>query len=240
MVHKVLAVVTTFIIGTIGVLGYFGVVVLMAIESACIPLPSEIIMPCAGVLVNQGHRNFDLSALGHHGELVIAGLAGALGCLVGSLLAYWIGYVGGRPLVERYGRYVFMTKHDLDRADRWFGRYGDWAIFFSRLMPVVRTFISLPAGVARMRLWSFSLYTFLGSFPWCVALAYMGYGMGEVWKNPVVRGWFHRADAVVVVVFLALLVWWVRGRIKGRVGQAPEAVTEPPAEAGAAEPEEAD
>ena len=238
ILHKVIAAVTGFIVGTIGALGYWGIVVLMGIESACIPLPSEIIMPCAGYLVNTGE--FDLPGLGIHGELILAGLAGALGCLWGSLLAYWVGYVGGRPLVVKYGRYVLMTRHDLDLADRWFARYGDWAIFFSRLMPVVRTFISLPAGVARMRLWSFCVYTFVGSFPWCWGLAYLGYKLGEVWKNPAVKAWFHRMDAVIVVVFVLLAVWWVRGRIKGRMG-ATDAEEEPEAEdASEAEPPQTD
>ncbi len=215
MAKQVLVAVAGFVMGTISFLGYGGIVVLMAIESACIPLPSEIIMPFSGYLIKEGR--LDIGPLGHHGELIVAGLMGALGCLLGSLLAYYIGYVGGRPLVARYGRYVLMTQHDLDLADRWFDKYGDWAIFFSRLMPIVRTFISLPAGIARMRFWHFCAYTLVGSFPWCLGLAYLGWWFGKVWENEEIHKYFHGADTVILIACVLVAVWWVRSRLKGRI-----------------------
>ncbi|MCX6811206.1 MAG: DedA family protein, partial [Candidatus Berkelbacteria bacterium] len=138
MIHSILAAISGFIIATISTLGYGGIVLLMAIESACIPLPSEVIMPFSGFLVFDGRFNLWLIAL-----------AGAVGCVVGSVIAYWVGMYGGRPLIERYGKYILISHHDLDLADRWFNKHGDVAIFFSRLLPVVRTYISFPAGIAR-------------------------------------------------------------------------------------------
>ncbi len=206
MVHTVLEAVGAWIIQQISTLGYWGVILLMAIESACIPLPSEIIMPFAGTLtvdlVSEGVvRPAQLN-------LWLVGLAGALGCLLGSIVAYWVGVWGGRPFVERYGRYVLITRHDLDLADRFFARHGQAAIFISRLLPVVRTFISLPAGIARMPFGTFCLYSFLGSVPWCLALAWVGQVMGENWRS--LRVWFHRLDAVIGLVIVVAVVWYVR------------------------------
>jgi membrane protein DedA with SNARE-associated domain len=179
--------------------GYVGVVFLMAIESACIPLPSEIIMPFAGslttVLVIQG------VTLAARFNLVLVGLAGALGCLVGSVAAYWVGVWGGRPFVERYGRYVLITHHDLETADRFFRKYGQAAIFISRLLPVVRTYISFPAGISRMNFARFCLYSFLGSVPWCLALAWVGRVLGQNWK--AIEVYFRKGDIVIVVLILA-------------------------------------
>jgi membrane protein DedA with SNARE-associated domain len=127
---------------------------------------------------------------------------------VGSLVAYWVGYYGGRPLVQRYGRYVLLRKRDLDAADRFFERWGDWAIFISRLLPVIRTFISLPAGISRMNVWRFTLFTFVGSLPWCWALAFAGYKLGERWDD--LKKYFHQADALIGVLILlgiALFIW---------------------------------
>ncbi len=175
----------------------------MAIESACIPLPSEIIMPFSGYLVFRGQ--FDL---------YLVGLTGAFGCLVGSIPAYYLGLYGGRPLVERYGRYVLIQHTDLDIADRWFARYGDWAIFFSRLLPVVRTFISFPAGVARMNMSRFVIYTVLGSFPWCLGLAYTGMKLGQNWNTLGV--YFHRFDTVIGGLFaLGVIYYFWRHLRKG-------------------------
>jgi membrane protein DedA with SNARE-associated domain len=179
--------------------GYVGVVFLMAIESACIPLPSEIIMPFAGslttVLVVQGVTH------AARFNLVLVGLAGALGCLVGSVAAYWVGAWGGRPFIERYGRYVLITHHDLETADRFFRRYGQAAIFISRLLPVVRTYISFPAGISRMNFARFCLYSFLGSVPWCLALAWVGRVLGQNWK--AIEVYFRKGDIVIVVLMLA-------------------------------------
>lgn len=157
-------------------LGWSGVVILMALESACIPIPSEVIMPLSGWMLIKER------GLGASYNL-IAGFWGALGCTIGSTIAYWVGAWGGRPLAERYGRYVLLSRHDLELADRLFARHGDWVIFTSRLLPVVRTFISLPAGIARMNFPKFLLYTFLGSFLWCLGLAYGGYQLGVHWEQ---------------------------------------------------------
>lgn len=165
-----------FISQVYSLLQWPGVVVLMAIESACIPLPSEVIMPLSGwmLIKEQG-----LSV----GYTLMGGLYGALGCTLGSTVAYWIGAWGGRPLAERYGKYVLLSHHDLELSERWFKKHGDWVIFISRLLPVVRTFISLPAGIARMNFSKFLIYTFAGSFPWCLGLTYGGYQLGEHWEQ---------------------------------------------------------
>ena len=204
MASSILELVAHFIVSIISRAGYGGIVLLMGIESACIPLPSEIIMPFSGYLVSTGRFN-----------LLGVAIAGAVGCNVGSFVAYYVGVLGGRPLVEKYGAYLLVTRHDVELADRWFARYGDWAVFFSRLLPVVRTFIALPAGIARMNFLRFNVYTFLGSFPWCLALAYAGMKLGARWT--VLRQYFHRFDTVIGVVILATLVWFVRQRWKNRL-----------------------
>src|SRR5437870_9326450 len=199
MIGRIIEILSAFIVATISTLGYAGIVLLMAIESACIPLPSEIIMPFSGYLVYTGRFN-----------LWLVGIAGAFGCVVGSLIAYWIGMYGGRPLIEKYGRYVLISHHDLDLADRWFARYGEAIVFTSRLLPVIRTFIAFPAGVAKMNLTRFVAYTFLGSLPWCLALAYAGQKLGEQWdKNDTLKTWFHRFDFVIGIIGVLAAVWWV-------------------------------
>jgi membrane protein DedA with SNARE-associated domain len=204
LIAKLIELLSTFIVATISTLGYGGVVLLMAIESACIPLPSEIIMPFAGYLVYKGQFN-----------LWAVGVAGALGCVVGSWVAYCVGLYGGRPLIEKYGRYVLLSRQDLDLADRWFARYGEVIVFASRLLPVIRTFIAFPAGVARMNLTRFTLYTFLGSLPWCIGLAYVGQILGEQWdKNETLKTWFHRFDFLIGAVILLAAIWWVRRHFK--------------------------
>ncbi len=190
-----------YVIATINSLGYLGIVWLMAIESACIPLPSEIIMPFSGYLVLTGRFN-----------LWMAGFMGALGCVVGSAAAYAAGVYGGRRWILKYGRYLLVSHHDIEIADRWFSRYGEAAIFFSRLLPVVRTFISLPAGIARMPFWRFIIYTFLGSLPWCLGLAYLGLELGNNW--PSLRYYFHRFDVVIGVLGVAAAVWYVRRHLR--------------------------
>ena len=197
MIAQLIEILARFVIDTISSSGYLGIVLLMGIESACIPLPSEIIMPFSGYLVFRGDF-----------ELFRVGLAGAFGCVVGSVPAYYLGLYGGRPLVEKYGKYVLISHRDLDTADRWFERWGDWAIFFSRLLPVVRTFISFPAGVARMNFPRFVLYTFVGSFPWCLGLAYVGMKLGQNWDTLGV--YFHKFDMVIGVLIalgVAYYIW---------------------------------
>ena len=196
-----LAVFTT---GAISAMGYGGVVLLMAIESACIPLPSEIIMPFAGYLVYAGQ--FSL-----HG----AALAGAVGCVVGSIPAYWLGQYGGRPLIERWGRYVLLSHKELDLADRLFARHGQWVVLVGRLLPVVRTFIAFPAGVARMNMTKFILYTFVGSYPWCYGLAWVGMKLGEQWnKDPRLKAAFHRFDLAIGLALVAAVAWFVWHKLK--------------------------
>jgi len=206
MIHVILVGISSFIINTISVLGYGGIVLLMAIESACIPLPSEVIMPFSGFLVFDGRFNLWLIAL-----------TGAVGCVLGSIIAYWVGAYGGRPLIERYGKYILISHHDLDLADRWFKKYGDWAIFFSRLLPVVRTYISFPAGIARMNFGRFVLYTFLGSFPWCLGLGYVGLKMGERWDS--LKSYFHGADYIIAALIVIGIVWWIWRHLKNRKKQ---------------------
>ena len=205
MIAWIIEILAKFIIDTISTSGYLGIVILMGIESACIPLPSEIIMPFSGYLVFRGDF-----------ELYRTGLAGAFGCVVGSVPAYYLGLYGGRPLVEKYGKYVLISHRDLDLADRWFERYGDWAIFFSRLLPVVRTFISFPAGVARMNFTRFVIYTFVGSFPWCLGLSYVGMKLGENWDTLGV--YFHRFDIVIGILIAMGVLYYVWHHLKGRKG----------------------
>ena len=196
MAGKLLAALAAFIIGVITSLGYSGVVLLMAIESACIPLPSEVTMPFSGYLVSRGV--FTLWGVA---------LAGAVGCVLGSIVAYYVGAWGGRRLVERYGRYVLISHRDLDLADRWFARHGDITILVGRLLPVVRTFIAFPAGVARMAMGKFLVYTFVGSLIWCWGLAWIGERLGEQWGG--LGAYFHRFDAAIVALILAGAAWWV-------------------------------
>jgi membrane protein DedA with SNARE-associated domain len=193
--------ITNFILNLFTSLGYAGIVVAMAIESCCIPLPSELIMPLAGFLAFQGKFN-----------VWVAGVAGALGCLLGSAVAYWIGATGGRPLLLRYGRYILISQHDADRADSFFARYGEITIFVTRLMPIVRTFISLPAGIARMNFARFSLYTFLGSLPWCWVLAWAGYTLGAHWKD--VGGTIRKYDYVVLAVVVVLVALYIYRHVR--------------------------
>jgi len=207
MVIAILEFLARFIISVISSAGYLGIVLLMAIESACIPLPSEVIMPFSGYLVSVGRF-----------KLMWVAVAGALGCNLGSLVAYYVGSLGGRPLVEKYGRYVLLTRHDLALADRFFARYGDWAVFIARLLPVVRTFIALPAGIARMNVARFHLYTFLGSLPWCWVLAYAGLKLGERWTT--LREYFHRFDTVIGILVVLGAVWFIHNRWKNRLRAA--------------------
>lgn len=191
--------------------GYIGIVLAMALESCLIPLPSEIVMPLAGLFVTTGMATAT-------GKLDLFGvaLAGAIGCLIGSAVAYWIGAAGGRPLVLRYGKYVLISQADSDRADRWFAKYGSSVAFFSRLLPVVRTYISLPAGISRMNFGKFMLYTFLGSLPWTFALAYIGYLFGPALTQKITElsTIFHGLDVVIIVAFLALVGLYVYRHIK--------------------------
>jgi membrane protein DedA with SNARE-associated domain len=158
--------------------GYLGVFVLMLLESACVPIPSEVTMLFGGALASAGFAGAGLEL-----DLVLVVLAGTAGNLVGSWLAYAGGAVGGRPLLERFGRYLLIRPHEVDRAHEWFERHGDAAVFFGRLLPVIRTFISLPAGIARMRLMKFTVYTVLGCLPFVFVIAWLGYRAGDNWER---------------------------------------------------------
>jgi len=202
MIDQVISALASWIVEVISAAGYFGVVLLMAIESACIPLPSEVIMPFAGYLVSIGQFS-----------LIGAATAGALGCNVGSTVAYYVAAIGGRPVLDRWGKYVLISPAELERTDRFFARYGAATVFFGRLLPVARTFIAFPAGLARMPMLKFQVYTFLGSWPWCLALAYIGYLLGARWdSDPTFRRLFHEFDAVVVVAVVAGFIWLVWSR----------------------------
>lgn len=199
MSERILAHIVQFITHVIDLGGYAGIAALMGIESACIPLPSEIIMPFAGYLVYLGHLH-----------LYLVATAGALGCNLGSVVAYWIGAKGGRPLVERYGRWVLMSHHDLDRMTHFFLKYGSITVLLARLLPVVRTFIAFPAGIAKMPQLRFHIYTFVGSWPWCFALAYVGMKLGQRWHtDPRFEQAFHRFHLGVELALAAALVWFL-------------------------------
>ena len=204
MIAKVIEALAVFTTAAISKLGYGGVVLLMGIESACIPLPSEIIMPFAGYLVYTGQ--FTL-----HG----AALAGAVGCIVGSIPAYYLGMYGGRPGIERWGKYVLLSRHELDLAERLFARHGQWVVLAGRLLPVIRTFIAFPAGVARMNMTKFVVYTFVGSYPWCYGLAWVGMKLGEKWNSdPRLKAAFHRLDLAIGVLGALAVAWFVWHKLR--------------------------
>jgi membrane protein DedA with SNARE-associated domain len=202
MLDHVISLLASWIVAVISAGGYLGIAALMAIESACIPLPSEIIMPFAGYLVSLGR----LSLIG-------AATAGALGCNLGSTIAYVVAAKGGRKVIERWGAYVLIRPVELDRAQKFFARYGAITVFVGRLLPVIRTFISFPAGLARMPMLKFQIYSFVGSWPWCFALAYVGMLLGARWdSDPTLRRLFHEFDAVIGAVLVAGLTWFVWSR----------------------------
>jgi len=198
---KILAIVSFWILSVISAFGYFGVVFLMAVESANIPLPSEIIMPFSGYLVAQGRFS-----------LVGVALAGGTGCLLGSIFSYALGYFGGRPLVERYGKYFLVAPHDLELGERWLKKYGEWVAFFSRLVPVVRTFISFPLGIARVNFWRFCLYSFVGSVIWSFFLAYLGQKLGENWQ--AIKVYFHGLDWLIAILAVLGVGYWIYRHLK--------------------------
>jgi len=202
MIDKILSGLSGLIIGTISALGYGGIVLMMAIESACVPLPSEVIMPFSGSLVASGRFGLNKVAI-----------AGAVGCLLGSYVAYFAGAHGGRRFLERHGRWLLIAPHELEVADRFFEKWGSPAVFFSRLLPVVRTFIAFPAGVARMRLLPFTIYTLIGSYIWCLVLAYAGLKLGQHWKE--LAPYFHRFDTAIGLLLAIGIGLLLYNRIKG-------------------------
>ncbi len=226
MIAKIIEALAVFTTAVISKMGYGGVVLLMGIESACIPLPSEIIMPFAGYLVYTGQFTV-------HG----AALAGAIGCVVGSIPAYYLGQYGGRPLIERWGKYVLLSKKELDLADRLFTNHGQWVVLAARLLPVIRTFIAFPAGVARMNMTKFVVYTFVGSYPWCWGLAWVGMKLGETWNtDPRLKAAFHRFDALIGVAIVLAAAWFVWHKLsEARRRKSSPASPSPAAKAGAAD-----
>ena len=186
--------VSNFMINLIGSLGYWGVFIGMTLESACIPIPSEIIMTFSGFVVWQGNTNMTLIGIT---------VVGAFGNLVGSLIAYFVGLKGGRPLLEKYGKYLLITHNKLELADRWFSKYGGEAVLISRVLPIIRTFISLPAGIAHMDLRKFAVYTFIGSLPWTFALGYIGIMLGPNWG--IIQSYFHLLDILVGIGLLGII-----------------------------------
>ncbi|MBI3231979.1 MAG: DedA family protein [Candidatus Doudnabacteria bacterium] len=201
MLQEVISTLTAFITNTISTLGYPGVAVLMGIESACIPLPSEIIAPFAGFLAYQGR--FTLWGIA---------LTGGIGSMAGSFITYEIGKLGGRPIIERYGKYILISKHDLDIADKFFAKYGNLSTFIGRLLPVVRTFISLPAGISKVPLVPFLIYSFVGSVIWTYVLAYFGMKLGENWNT--LRDKLHGFDTAIIIFILIGGVCWVYRHFK--------------------------
>jgi membrane protein DedA with SNARE-associated domain len=194
-----------FIDSLYGRFGYVGVVIAMSIESAAIPIPSELILPFAGWSVARGVLEpLTQSPWTYWGAVV----AGVIGNTAGSLVGYAVGAFGGRPLLDRYGRYVLISTHDLDLADRWFARWGDLTVFFSRMLPIVRTFISIPAGIARMPLWRFVVFSAAGAIPWVMLLVWGGLVLGDNWQQ--IKGALRGLDylvAAAVVLLVALFVW---------------------------------
>ncbi|WP_176720324.1 MULTISPECIES: DedA family protein [Methanobacterium] len=188
--------VSNFTIDIIGHLGYWGIFIGMTLESACIPLPSEVIMPFAGFAVSEGKMT-----------LLGIGIVGALGNLLGALIAYFVGFKGGRPFLEKYGKYILINSSKLDLADAWFERYGHEAVLISRMLPIIRTFISLPAGITRMDLKKFTIYTFLGSLPWTFVLGYIGVQLGPHWS--IIKGYFHILDIIVVICIVGALAYLI-------------------------------
>ncbi|MFA6963172.1 MAG: DedA family protein [Patescibacteria group bacterium] len=201
MITNIIDALAQAVINIIDVMGYSGVFLLMTVESCGIPMPSEVIMPFSGFLVAEGKMNFWAITF-----------LGAFGNLVGSWLAYWIGHRGGRPLIEKYGKYILISKHDLNLADKWFTKYGDATVFFGRLLPVIRTYISFPAGIAKMNFKRFSIYTFLGALPWTALFAWLGVKMGANWE--AIRTKLHNFDMAMLVIVILLIVLYVWRHLK--------------------------
>ena len=203
--HAIEQQIVHFLETLLNAIGWPGVVVIMALESANIPIPSEVTMPLAGWMLVEAR------GLSEWYAVLAGGFYGALGCTIGSIASYYLGAYGGRPLLLKYGRYVLISPHDIEVADRWFERWGEATAFFSRLLPIIRTFISLPAGIARMPIWRFTIYSFIGSFIWCGALAWGGYQFGSRWEE--LRAIMRPFDIPIAIVLLALFIWFLKRHI---------------------------
>ena len=204
MSEKIIAI----LVALIATGGYASVFILMALQSACIPIPSEAIMPLAGY------------ALAHSQlQLILLATVASRASTIGSIPAYWVGARGGRPMVERYGSYILLSKRDLDMVDHFFARFGAITVLVGRMLPIIRTFIAFPAGIAKMNKVRFHIYTFIGSWPWCYALAYAGMKLGAAWDtDPRFKAIFHRFHLAVEGVILLGIVWFVWTHWKNRTG----------------------
>ncbi len=209
-----LANISQFVADQVATYGYVGIFVLTLLGSACIPIPSEVVLLFAGALASAGFAETALHQPEAGLSLVAVMVVALAGSMVGSWLAYWAGRVGGRPLIDRWGRYLLLRPHEVDRAHVWFERHGEAAVFFSRMIPLARAFISLPAGVARMDLGTFSLYTFLGNLPWTVGLALAGYALGEHWRS--LERLLQPIGIVLGVLLIGALGWWIVKRLRAR------------------------
>lgn len=201
MLDMILGHLISFIEHVITAMGPLGISLLMAIESCNIPLPSEAILPFAGYMVSKGIFNIHVAAF-----------AGAFGCVLGSIPSYYIGYFGGRPFIEKYGKWILVSKKDLDDADKWVEKYGDWAFFICRMLPVIRTFISLPAGILRAKKRFFFTFTFLGSLIWSYFLVYVGVKMGQ--NMEAFSKIWHKFDIAIVSVCFVLGVAYLYKHFK--------------------------
>ncbi len=203
MITNILSAVTGFIIHVVSNLGYLGIVFLMMVQTIAIPIPSEVIIPFAGFLASTGRFNIWLIAL-----------LGACGTALGGSAAYYIGYKGGRPLVEKYGKTIMVSEHDIAITDRFFARFGSSAAFLGQLLPIVRSFICFPAGIARVPFKKFIIFTFLGSFVWCLMLSFIGMKLGQNWADLHSR--FQKFDYLVVALIIIGIIWWVWRHVKNR------------------------
>ncbi len=214
--HGIETQIVEFLTRLIQSIGWPGVVAIMTLESANIPIPSEVTMPLAGWMLVQAFGGTALQAVWE------GGLFGAIGCTIGSIINYWLGAWGGRPLLKRYGKWILVHEEDLDKADKWFARYGDWAAFVSRLLPIVRTFISFPAGVTRMNFLRFTILSFVGSFIWCGLLALGGFYLGENWEQ--LRAVMRPFDIPIAIIILAAVAYYIYKHVQK--GKARQRVTE--------------
>lgn len=205
MIDQIIAVLTHFIIDIIGKSGYLGVFLLMTAESALIPFPSEVTMPFAGYLAFTGKMSFWLVVL-----------TGTLANLFGSILAYLLGWWGEehliRNLIKKWGKFLLISEHEYDQSEKWFRKYGEKIVFFSRVLPIIRTFISLPAGIAKMNFVRFSVLTFFGSFIWSLFLTYVGFSLGKNWHS--IEGIYRKFEYLIVAAVVILAIWYIYHKLK--------------------------
>lgn len=196
MLHALIQILQSFTLWLVDTLGHFGIFLGMTIESVCIPLPSEVIMLFGGFMAEAGKLN-----------VILVVVAGTLGNLFGSLLAYYAGKYGGKAFILRYGRFIFLNESHLEKSARWFERYGSVTVFFGRILPVIRTFISLPAGIGKMNIYKFIFYTILGCIPWNIMLTWLGYSLGSHWHT--VEKYIHPFSYVIVALLILFVIYGI-------------------------------